>query len=46
MEEAEPEAGYGGGIDRYGLKKPSFFIGSISEIIKKLPPSMQITRVS
>ena len=29
----------------YGFDKPHHFIGSISEIVKKLPPGLQISRV-
>ena len=42
----EPDSWHGNTIDHYGNKKPSFFIGSISKIMEKLPSSMQITRVS
>jgi len=49
-EEDEKKVGldscHGNTMDCYGHTKPSFFIGSISKIISKLPPTMQITRVS
>ena len=29
----------------YGVHKPAHFVGSITEIMKKLPPGLQISRV-
>ena len=44
--ESNSENWYDSDADRYGIKKPGYFIGSISDIMKKIPSSMQITRVS
>jgi hypothetical protein len=49
VEEREAEAEedpWSGAYANHGVLKPHHFIGSISEIIKKLPEGLQISRVS